>query len=644
VAATFFKLTNQLVPRSQSPFSAAPSRGIVLVLVLVVIALLSLAGLSFSEMMLTERKAAQTSCRQAQARALAESGVEAARRFLDRATTDQDQAGGLYDNPQLFRSMLVVDDDVARNRGCFTVVAPRIEDRAVSGVRYGLEDESTRINLRTLLQADKQTAGNAKKMLMGLPGMTDAIADSILDWIDADDDPRPQGAEREYYGTLTPPYAPRNGVPVTLEELLLVRGVTPSLLFGADAARLALPGANSAGDDLGAEGVDNSDGSMNHGWAAYLTLYSAEGKLRSDGTPKIDLNGSDLQKLYDDLEQAVGSSWATFIVAYRQNGAQTAVKKSSDNSKPGSGDPKSGSGDPKSGSGGGKGGSGKGGASGPTGPGAQSGASGNQSGASGKQSGASGNQSGASGKQSGASGSQSGASGKQTGSGGNQTGSGGNQTGTGGNQSPTEASQAGTAAPAGKLDLTKKASTTLTSVLDLIGVRTTAKFEGQKDEVLLPSPFPDDRAAMSTYLTKLMDNTTVGSESSIPGRININQASRVVLMCLPGMTADIVDQIIAKRTPDPAVNGGNPDHQHETWLLTEGIVPLKTMKTLMPLVSAGGSVYRAQVIGHYDGGGTVSRLEVVIDATKSPARVLFWRDVTHSASGYPGELTGGTQR
>ena len=45
-------------------------------------------------------------------------------------------------------------------------------------------------------------------MLMGLPGMTDDMADAILDWIDADDTPREQGAESDFYGSLDHGYAP----------------------------------------------------------------------------------------------------------------------------------------------------------------------------------------------------------------------------------------------------------------------------------------------------------------------------------------------------------------------------------------------------------------------------------------------------
>ncbi len=57
------------------------------------------------------------------------------------------------------------------------------------------------------------------------------IADAILDWLDPDDTPRENGAEVDYYAAQNPPYAPKNGPLDTIEELLLVRGVTPELLF-----------------------------------------------------------------------------------------------------------------------------------------------------------------------------------------------------------------------------------------------------------------------------------------------------------------------------------------------------------------------------------------------------------------------------
>ena len=75
------------------------------------------------------------------------------------------------------------------------------------------------------------------------------------------------------------------------------------------------------------------------------------------------------------------------------------------------------------------------------------------------------------------------------------------------------------------------------------------------------------------------------------------------------------------------------DRRYETWMLTEGIVPLATMKAIWPYVNGGGSIYRAHVVGFFDGGGPTAILEVVFDASKRPTAVLSWRDVSHLGIG-----------
>ena len=154
---------------------------------------------------------------------------------------------------------------------------------------------------------------------MTLPGMTESIADAILDWLDEDDDTRLLGAERDYYSSLDPPYAPRNGPIGSIEELLLVREVTPALLFGADLNRNT--GIEAGEQPLTViENVDNSTGYLNRGWAAYLTLDSAETNLRADGTPKIDVNMDNLEELHKLLVPALDRDMANFIIAFRQGG------------------------------------------------------------------------------------------------------------------------------------------------------------------------------------------------------------------------------------------------------------------------------------------------------------------------------------
>ena len=106
---------------------------------------------------------------------------------------------------------------------------------------------------------------------------------------------------------------------------------------------------------------------------------------------------------------------------------------------------------------------------------------------------------------------------------------------------------------------------------------------------------------MNTYLPNLLDNVTVQTAQTIPGRININQVSTAVLTGIPGITSDIIQQIIAQQQPDPAQ--ADPNHRYATWLLTEGIVTLEQMKALEPYICGGGNVFKAQIVGYFDQDG-----------------------------------------
>ena len=84
----------------------------------------------------------------------------------------------------------------------------------------------------------------------------------------------------------------------------------------------------------------------------------------------------------------------------------------------------------------------------------------------------------------------------------------------------------------------------------------------------------------------------------------------------------------------------DPARRYETWLLSEGVVTLAEMKALMPFVCGGGNVYRAQVVGYFQGGQAASRAEVVFDATSPLPRVVLWRDLSHLGRGYALETLG----
>jgi hypothetical protein len=295
-------------------------RGLVLLLVLVVIAMLSLGAYSFTNLMLAYHEAAVAAGRQVQARSLVDSGVTATQLFLSEPEATRLDNGGIFDNPERFRGVIVLQDDDPLQRGAFSAISPGIDqDGNLNGIRYGLEDESTRLNLNVLLILDQQVAGSGRTLLMALPGMTEDVADAILDWLDPDDTPREAGAEVDYYSGLSPAYAPKNGPVDTVEELLLVRGVTPQLLFGVDINHnYQLDRHEQAEENTGGASTDPN---AFRGWAAYLTMYSVEWNITPDGNPKVYLNTADLNRLVEDMQTAnFPQDWINFIVAYRQVG------------------------------------------------------------------------------------------------------------------------------------------------------------------------------------------------------------------------------------------------------------------------------------------------------------------------------------
>ena len=100
----------------------------------------------------------------------------------------------------------------------------------------------------------------------------------------------------------------------SLDELLLIRDITPQMLFGLDINRNGIldPDENNQATTI--------DSDMSLGWANYLTLYSKESNLTADGLPRININSGDLEQLYDDLRSAFNEEWSQFIVMYRVNG------------------------------------------------------------------------------------------------------------------------------------------------------------------------------------------------------------------------------------------------------------------------------------------------------------------------------------
>jgi hypothetical protein len=551
-----------------------PRKAVVLLAVLVVVVLLSLAAYKYSDYMMSEYRATDSAVRASQARLAADSGIAYVTAYLA-GNIDQTLGGNPYENPSMFQNIPIPSTDPKARPMRFSILSLRSPVEAAAGgraYRVGVTDEGGKINLNALLALDRNRGNAGLAVLKGLPNMSEDIAKSILAWLGCT---QFAGTESAYYSQQSPPYRMKNGPLDSLEELLLVRGVTPQLLFGNDRNR------------NGILDPDESDGggAVDLGWSAYLTVYSREANADVNNKARININGQDLNALADQLAQAVGDDLANYIVAYRLYGG-SSTSGSGDQKSSGSGDQKSGSGDQKS-----------------SGSGDQK------------------------------SGSQQKGDTQQKG--GNQQPA-ATSTATPLSDSNRSAvmSQIQKARSSGG---SQQKLSRIRSLWDLVNsqVNVDLMANGESQTIAYPSPL-NKVDGQRELLPLLLDRCTTSNRTDLRPRINVATAPDTVLSCLresTGLTDADVSNIIGKR---PALESGNTELMYKStaWLMTECQLPVATMKRLDPYLTGRTQVYRVQSIGYFERGGPVARVEAVIDTNLGRPRIVFWRELTELGRGF----------
>lgn len=99
--------------------------------------------------------------------------------------------------------------------------------------RIRLVDEGGKININ---RVNEETLRRIFTNLGLDDQRRDMLVDSIMDWRDADDLHRANGAESDYYSTQSPAYSAKNGPLDSVEDLLWIRGMSAELYFGYPAA------------------------------------------------------------------------------------------------------------------------------------------------------------------------------------------------------------------------------------------------------------------------------------------------------------------------------------------------------------------------------------------------------------------------
>jgi DNA uptake protein ComE-like DNA-binding protein len=135
------------------------------------------------------------------------------------------------------------------------------------------------------------------------------MVDGLLDWRDPDMEPRPLGAESEYYYDLDDPYPVKNGPLSSVEELKRIKGweiifdsarPDPYLRFTAEELRVPL-----LADPYEAQLLLDS-----------LTAWSTTAETAPDGQPKIDLASADAQSITERGISGIAQNQANAIAAF----------------------------------------------------------------------------------------------------------------------------------------------------------------------------------------------------------------------------------------------------------------------------------------------------------------------------------------
>lgn len=186
-------------------------KGAALMIVLWVMALLTVIAGEFVFSMRTEMNITINFKEEAEAYYAALAGVEEAKAEILSSGNEMK----LDDN-----GILVFADKQSQRRGRF--------GNAVYSYNIIDEERNLNINIATPEQLKK-----ILKYAGADDSQADVITDSIQDWRDPDDLHRINGAEEEYYRSLPKQYSCKDGPFDTVEELLLVKDVTP-VIFGSN--------------------------------------------------------------------------------------------------------------------------------------------------------------------------------------------------------------------------------------------------------------------------------------------------------------------------------------------------------------------------------------------------------------------------
>lgn len=119
------------------------------------------------------------------------------------------------------------------------------------------------------------------------------------------------------------------------------------------------------------------------------------------------------------------------------------------------------------------------------------------------------------------------------------------------------------------------------------------------------------------WVAQHAEEISVSDDSRLPAKLNINTASREVLMSLPGLSEELADRIVADRSSS---NGGFASLADvlERHLLSDDV-----FRAVFEKLTVRSDVFSVESVG-VSASGVQRRILAVIDRGSSPMSILYW--------------------
>ena len=170
-------------------------------------------------------------------------------------------------------------------------------------LQFTLDDLNSRFNLNNLVKQGKRSDNDVARFAQLINVLKDKdeasdefkqiisseLANAVVDWIDADNDAQPGGAEDNDYLERERPYRAANQLMVSPSELMLVKGFTPGIYKAIQPYVIALPVRTKIN-------VNTATNEVLQAMFEVIACADPEKLIRSEGTKLEDLLTASTEK------------------------------------------------------------------------------------------------------------------------------------------------------------------------------------------------------------------------------------------------------------------------------------------------------------------------------------------------------------